>query len=671
MIYRPEIDGLRAVAVLSVVLAHAGITGLSGGYVGVDIFFVISGYLITSILAKDLETGRYSLLEFYERRLRRILPALLFLLAALAVKGFFLFPPWQYEALSSSMLATIAFVSNLYLMDTTGGYFGENAYFQPLMHTWSLGVEEQFYIVFPIGLAVVFRAGKRVATAGVAVLVAGSYLWTVLSMPEETLATFFLPQFRAWELGAGALLALISPSPPRSRLVADLFGTVGLVLIAGCVAVYDDDTVFPGLTALPVVIGSVLIIWSSQREGTVIHSLLALALLVRVGQISYSLYLWHWPPIVAAQTFANGEPSAFLMAGALVFAFAAAWASWRFVERPFRHRTGPQAFDRRQIFRMAAVGMASLAGVALVVGLDRGMKFRVPAEQYQSYRTAIQMSEAENRCRDQWFDDIAIMCGIGLDDGGAPSVLLWGDSHAAAFIPGVDAWLAANDLTGGVFVADRCPPLPGLINRHLSWAEDCIARNAAVLEVIRETPHLRTILIAGRWTLSYHGTRFGAEAEDSTIVAIETEDGVKEGPDAMEAAARALLDELKQLDRQAVVLGSVPEMGFHVPRRFLDDVFFGRVSRDTVPSAATLARTDGPDSMFERITRSSGGELVRFSRIFCDTECVLRVKGTPFYRDDDHVSAYGSEWAVFQGFEQLQLQAAGSGVREPDAALGH
>ncbi|WP_347311229.1 acyltransferase family protein [Defluviimonas sp. SAOS-178_SWC] len=652
MNYRPEIDGLRAVAVLSVILAHAGLPGFEGGYVGVDVFFVISGFLITSILVSDLETGRFSLIGFYERRARRILPALLFLLLCLALAGFFLFPPWQYLALSKSTIATVAFVSNLYLMRATGDYFGSDASYEPLMHTWSLGVEEQFYIFFPLILALAFRGGRRRAALTAAVLVAGSFAWSTSSMPTGQVAAFFMPHLRAWELGVGAILVLFAPTRvPLNRMAAGLAGMVGLGLILACVVGYTERTVFPGGAALPVVVGTALVIWATSRAGSIATAILTVWPLVWTGRISYSLYLWHWPPIVIARTVSNGQPTAIMLIAAVSFAFLAAWASWRFVEQPFRLRSGPRAFTRRGIFQLSAAGSALTLSAALVVGTDHGMKLRLPEASYREFRSASDMSDVERRCRAAWWDDIEAMCPIGTDERGAPSVLLWGDSHAAALIPGVDAWLRSQGLLGWVFVVDRCPPLPGLVNRHLSWAEDCITRNNAVLEVVRRTPSLKSVILAGRWSLSYHGTRFAREPGDGASVAIDVGGETKEGPDAMALAMRFLLSELVREGRQAIVIGAVPEVPFNVPRRFLDDAFFKRPFATTFPAEASLARTKGPDTMFEGLVHEVGGTFVPMSGIFCGSECRIGERGRLLYRDDDHVSEYGAEWAIRSGFE--------------------
>ncbi|MEL6748375.1 MAG: acyltransferase, partial [Pseudomonadota bacterium] len=366
MTYRRDIDGLRAIAVLAVVIYHAGWTTMSGGFLGVDVFFVISGYLITGILINDWEKGRYSLLTFYERRIRRIFPALFAMLAATILAAMFILLPPDLERLGASVLATTAFVSNIFFWSETG-YFATSADSKPLLHTWSLAVEEQFYIFFPLILIGALAFGKRRALAAAAVKEGGRpglptaiTVMLVLSVVSLIVAewtvhqaadtAFYWPHTRAWELLAGALIAMDAFKPLRTRQTREWVSGIGFAMvIISLFAISSADT-FPGLTAMPAVLGSALIIYAGHRQPehlpvqdrTLVQQFLGLSPMVGIGLISYSLYLWHWPILVFAAQM-SFEPLTLLDRTMLVIAsIVAAYLSWRFVEQPFRAKSKPR-----------------------------------------------------------------------------------------------------------------------------------------------------------------------------------------------------------------------------------------------------------------------------------------------------------------------------------------
>ncbi|WP_420587368.1 acyltransferase family protein [Ruegeria sp.] len=299
--YRPDIDGLRAVAVVPVVLHHAGFAGVPGGFVGVDIFFVISGFLITTILAREIRDGQFSILSFYERRARRILPALFVVLAACLAVGWFLLLPNQYGNLAVSVGATLLFASNIWFWMDAGDYFGHGIEFAPLLHTWSLAVEEQFYLFFPLLLWALSRASMRV---WIRVIVLISLVSLALSMYATTahpVANFYLTPTRIWELGIGALLAVGAFPALRRPAAVEAVALIGAVLIIGSILLISDHTPFPGITAIPPCLGAAFLIWAGMYGRSMIARFLTLRPVVWIGLISYSLNLWHWPVLVAAR----------------------------------------------------------------------------------------------------------------------------------------------------------------------------------------------------------------------------------------------------------------------------------------------------------------------------------------------------------------------------------
>ncbi|RYH06682.1 acyltransferase family protein [Tropicimonas sp. IMCC6043] len=377
MKYRAEIDGLRAVAVLPVILFHAGVAGFGGGFVGVDVFFVISGFLITGILLDDLDRGRYSLLTFYERRARRILPALGFVvLACLPAAWAILLPP-DLESFGKSVVAVATFWSNV-LFWRESDYFATAAELKPLLHTWSLAVEEQFYILFPLLLAVLFRHARRWIVAIFAAALLVSLAGADFGARVKPVATFYLLPTRGWELLLGALVALRMRRAPELLLASldNLLSGAGLLAILAAVVLFDSTTPFPGRHAfLPALGTAAILFWAGQ--GTLVGRLLATRPLVFIGLISYSAYLWH-QPFIAFFRYRLPEQEAFVPLVALL-SLPVAWASWKYVETPVRFGA---AWRRRElVFGSALALLISLTGAGLLLMRDGGLPGRFdPAE---------------------------------------------------------------------------------------------------------------------------------------------------------------------------------------------------------------------------------------------------------------------------------------------------
>ena len=358
--YRPDIDGLRALAVLSVVFFHFEFLGFSGGFVGVDIFFVISGYLITSIIVGDLEVGRFSFARFYERRIRRIVPAFIVMLAAATIASVALFPPKELAQFGISAAAAAGFCSNIFFAFQTNYFAGPDS-MMPLLHTWSLGVEEQFYILWPLLLFACSRMGARLAVSVLVVGLATASLaysgWGVNTKYASQL--FYLLQSRAWELMFGAILALGLVPRIGNRWLRDGLALLGIAMIALAVSYFSSTTPFPGLWATIPCLGAMLVIHTGQQRDTVVYRLLSLPPFVFIGLISYSLYLWHWPVFAFAENYL-GRPFSFGEAVLLmIVCIAIATASWRYVEQPFRYgeRKGsspPGVLFRRRPWRPCA-----------------------------------------------------------------------------------------------------------------------------------------------------------------------------------------------------------------------------------------------------------------------------------------------------------------------------
>ncbi len=585
MTYRKDVDGMRAVAVLAVVLYHAGLPGMPGGFTGVDVFFVISGYLITGILVKDHARGRFSLWTFYERRIRRIFPALFAVLIFTVLAGMALLLPPDLERLGASVLATTGFVSNIWFWSETG-YFASSAESQPLLHTWSLAVEEQFYIVFPLiligalslnarrigggagaagaagaaggepqpnmGLAVGFIAGLTLISFSIA-------QWTV--MQDRDLA-FYWPHTRAWELLAGALVAMNAFPVIQSARVREAVSALGLLLIIGSVTLLDSSVPFPGWSALPSVLGATLIIYAGHgqarrddgmsTEPTMVERFLSLPFMIWIGLISYSLYLWHWPIFVlAAETkfidlgIADGIV---LIAVSIVMAHL----SWAYIEQPFRKgQAGPKTpsthgkpaapstmamlglqaaasggatqryfSDSRAIFNGAAVTIF----VALVAGILMAGTGGLPGRFSPEVLTLAKASEDYNPRRDDCLElepfhlAAGEACRMGPGKAGGmdetknnpdflplghpdvprPRLLYWGDSHADALMPAFDM-LAEETATPALAATyPGCPPMLGVTILGGKINHRCAGYNAEMLRLV-DAYDIRRVVLVARW----------------------------------------------------------------------------------------------------------------------------------------------------------------------------
>ncbi len=466
--YRPDIDGLRAIAVLAVVFYHAGFGGISGGYAGVDIFFVISGYLIMATIAEDLRVGQFSIVAFYERRVRRIFPALFAMAFFCVVAATILFDPGHLIGFGKSLLATTVFASNVYFraIATGRGYFESGTDTQMLLHTWSLAVEEQFYIVFPAVLLLLRRLGDRRMKAGLIVLALLSFAIGAASVSTRQAYAFYIVVPRAWELLAGSLLALGVAPPAPSRGAREIAAALGVGLIAFAIVRLDRRTLFPGAAALLPVAGAWLVIFAGRTGPTWVGRALSLRPVVYVGLISYSLYLWHWPVVVIVEALSLDVPT---LGGAVLIvavSLGAAALSYRFIERPFRGRT--PLLERRQVFAAAASCMATAAACGLVFVAGHGLQQRYDARTNRIIAQNIERADDHpsfdclNWRRSVHRTEDIFSCPIGR---GERKIAFWGDSHVDQLRPLI-ARLDAEGLFGarGLFflVSGGCMPATGV-----------------------------------------------------------------------------------------------------------------------------------------------------------------------------------------------------------------
>lgn len=496
--YRPEVDGLRALAVLPVILFHAGFDAFKGGFVGVDVFFVISGYLITSIIVNDCRSGVFSLATFYERRARRILPALFVVTAACLPLAWAWMLPSETLAFSRNELAAITFVPNIYSWSTTS-YFGGQAERLPLLHTWSLGVEEQFYVVFPLLVWFVWRFGFRalvITTILLACISFGLSEWAWRA--GKFSANFFLAPTRAWELMLGALLALAWQSRPiyqRLGAIASNGGSlVGLGMLAYAVVWFDKTTPTPSVYALIPTVGTCLVI-ACAGPGTLAHGLLASPPMVGVGLISYSAYLWHQPIFAFARLQTAEDPSWQVYCALSALAIGLAYLTWRYVESPFRRAS---VISRAVLVRTALGCWVALFVAAFASEQTNGFSARIRPEDLSL--AALADSDAQGRYVNARFESLDRDFS---KRGRATKVLVIGDSYARDFVNAIfESGNLANAEVRTVSVAPECQIYVGPrdVAEHieLNFRSSCAqARESPVLR--RRAAEADVIILAASW----------------------------------------------------------------------------------------------------------------------------------------------------------------------------
>lgn len=647
MIYRPDIDGLRTLAVVPVVLFHANVVGFSGGYIGVDVFFVISGFLITSIIQAELGQGDFSIVRFYERRARRILPALFAVMAASVVAGWFLLTPAKYEQLGESMLAALLFVSNFWFWQNSGGYFAGPTDYLPLLHTWSLAVEEQFYIFFPILMMVLYRLGRRRLIPAVVIVVLASLLLAVWATPIMPSAAFYLLPTRIWELGFGALLALGLVPVNSRKSIRELAATIGLLGILVPVFVYDRSTDFPGLAALPPVLGTALIIWAGIEKATWVSRFLAIKPMVWVGLLSYSLYLRHWPimAFLRERLFTvHLEPIWQIVA--IAASFALAWLSWRYIERPFRDRKQFK-FSAAQIFRYVAAGSFTIFAATSALIYTEG----AGTQRFSDKEVNLLLSATRDDRSEECFGVRRSKepCVLGLDDPSInPKWLLWGDSHAKSLLPAFDELARKNGQRLIFVAAPSCPPLVGVRVRddNNDFLKHCATVQKRALDIIQSNELIETIFIAARWPAYLHDhdlVSSGLRVEE--IIQTDSAD-LKRDLNKNSVLIKLGLTELKKKTesrgRSLVIIGTVPELFWDLPAAIAAQALFNEPISETLTLSQVNTRQDMVNSILSEMASFPKTYLISFKESFCKPHCLALSEEAAYYRDSHHLTRDGA-----------------------------
>lgn len=612
MRYRADIDGLRAIAVLPVVLYHFDAPLVGGGYVGVDVFFVISGFLIGGLIWDEMKAGSFSIAGFYARRVRRIFPALFGVLALSTLYGAFALTPEQFKALCESALAAALFVPNVYF-HLTSSYFAPAAHDTPLLHLWSLGVEEQFYLFFPLALMAISRFGRQWILIGLSVAIVGSFALSVILTPNHASAAFYLPATRAWELGAGAVLAIGGPWSPKSRAGREVLALAGLAAIVTAALVFNRSTPFPGYAAALPSLGAVAIIAAHARApDTLTAKLLCSPPFVWFGLISYSLYLWHVP----IYAFADGANQSPVMRAALfAAAIGAAWVSWRFIERPFRRRG---AHTPALLGGLGAIA----AGVAVcgTVVLKEGFPERLP----ESARAVI----AEATAPDPRQVSCAVqgslrVCRLG-DAGREPDFVAFGDSHAFMLFPAFIEAAETAHQSGILVTAWGCTPLIGgeALTTGVDGPAACEQFTERWRGELRAAASAKTVFVVARWSNYYNFL-----------------DSVDGGPFQTQLATTLL--ELK--NRNVYVLEPTPDQG-KSPRETLA---IALLRAAPPPDGVSVDEYVAQAAPIIEAFRDAGGDRIKLlsprSELCFAGRCPVLRDGVLLYWDQTHLSRRGAQ----------------------------
>lgn len=648
-LYRPDIDGLRAVAILPVVLYHAFESAMPGGFIGVDVFFVISGYLITRLIATEIAEDRFSIARFYVRRARRILPALFVVLATTVAIGLAVLLPSELATLGTTLAGTAGFVSNLLFWEDIG-YFDQGAFHKPLLHTWSLAVEEQFYLFWPIVLILAARIGIGLRRLVLGIMGTSFALSCWLLLRHEPTAFFWLPP-RAWELTLGGALALgfvpaFRTDRSRSHAAIAGLGAIGLGLV-----LLSEESRFPGWSALLPCLGTALLLHAGD-SGThlVARHLLNRKPMVSIGQLSYSLYLWHWPLLSLASIMSRGAMTATTTIAVVVLSGILAALTWRFVEKPFRvHSEGGTRTPNGWVLVQYATVSVMLLAAGVTLSVSNGLARWAEPEVVRIERARWDLGGIRGCLR--WQGGSGPLPGgpcIGGDTTSMRRLVVWGDSHAAAIMPGILEYASERGLAVHQLTMANCPPLlDAAVSDGTSSSPACPAFNQQVIDYISSDSAVSTVLLAARWALYTETQRVGLES-GTPVYLVERASDVLSSDRSKEVFGRSLARTIQRIadaGRSIVVFGSIPALGINIPECAARN---HRQGAPGVPCALSSSQAKDQLQHTTEVIRQIADRhpnVCTFwpQRVLCDGAGCAGVDGDVIrYADDDHLTVAGA-----------------------------
>lgn len=656
MRYRKEIDGLRAIAVLPVILFHAGFSGFSGGYIGVDVFFVISGYLITGIILEEQQKGCFSIINFYERRARRILPALSIVILFTTLMAYLLMPAYLLKSYSQSLVSVATFASNVFFY-LTNGYFATASDEKPLLHTWSLAVEEQYYLFYPLFIVLFWSLGRHLLLGGIVLLAALSLaLAHYLAVIAAVDANFYLIFSRAWELFFGSAIAFF----PLHKLsikpeLRQFLSLLGLGLIIYSIVALNHQTPFPSLyTLLPVCGACLIVIFSDEK--TYVGQILTHRLLVGVGLMSYSLYLWHQPLFAFLRLKSVGEPASLWFILAILATFLLAFLSWKYVESPLRNK---KKYSKNFIFAYSAVTLCSMIIVGLVGHFNHGFKQRFTSSVY----TSTMLPSPKRSCHTQGEHYLAPQDACRYF-GSHNSWATLGDSHVVE-----PAFALAKKLEvynqGLIHLSFKgCPPAllfevkkTGCMN----WLNES-------LKYLEQNKDVNNILLGFRHSYYLFGSQLDAYPKTPNIdfrekmVNLSAQSNPKHAREIYWRSYQAIISRLLKAGKDIYMLYPIPELPLDIHKAVKPFSVLGSQTQLDLKQSTSLAyyhkRHQFIINKLDSLPYGDNLHAIKPLEILCDKKYCPAVRdGKALYYDDNHLSVVGAELVARQIMTQLRTLA--------------
>ncbi|MCB4360182.1 acyltransferase family protein [Quatrionicoccus australiensis] len=670
IVYRPDIDGLRALAVLSVVLFHASDRLLPGGFVGVDVFFVISGYLISRIILQGLSDRSFSFADFYKKRALRIFPALIVVLLATALLGNFLLFPLEYKNLGKHIAGGAAFVANIVYW-TESGYFDKLGEAKPLLHLWSLGIEEQFYLIWPLLLAFFWQFRKSLiwTLLGLAIV---SFAANLFWVGSDAASVFYFPGTRFWELILGAILAalqvarilnvgnddLVSPNQiteQRSRVLRDGFSFAGMAMILGACVGLNRSISYPGGWALLPVLGAVFLIGAGP-QAWINRYFLARPFMVFLGLISYPLYLWHWPLLSYARIVESGKPPGFFRALLVFAAVFLAYATYRWIERPLR-------FGKLR-YRVAILwgGMCSIGCFGTFVYFSDA-QFGIRATPMLLAQETIESPRNDPQCKGK-YPVLGAYCLESAGDGAVTTAIV-GDSHANHFMPGLESILRPRNERVVHLGEPGCPVLLGGLRERSGERVSCAAVSESILTFLAQNREIRRIIISFRGPLNTSEKGYGNVEKLLAVRFTDTSNPTLPSAAAIESTLTRTVALLLSRNKEVWLFEDVPELGFHIEECQVRPFSITHKKREpcALPFAEVSQRQRQYHRIVTRVQEKFPNLLVFDPKLnLCDaTSCFGMKNHAPLYVDGDHLSRQGSLVAL-EGWSPVLDESRGSGT---------
>lgn len=633
--YRSDIDGLRAIAVMLVVLYHFGFSGITGGFVGVDVFFVISGFLITQILSKQISEGKFSFKEFYVRRIKRLMPAMLAMVSVAFVVFSFILAPNDYQMFSKSIIWVSMYLANIFYWKEYGGYFAGDTQEAPILHTWSLAVEEQFYLIWPLFLVFSYKfLGKNktlwLSILGTIALVGFSEIATKMTIG----AAYYLLPTRAYELMIGAGLALAwSRIPDGKANINHILSILGVTLIVYSGLTLTKFDSFPGINALYATLGTALLIYSGKGEQQgIVNKLISNKLFVFIGLISYSLYLWHWPMIVYFN-YTNTELNFVGKIALVILAIGVAYLSYRFIETPFRHT---KKSDKNIVIKAYLLPSVVLIGLSSLVVVNKGFPERFSFEVRMADKA---LNSHSNVIREQCHSSLSGAetkpvddCQLGDLFSGKKGMLI-GDSHANHYSGLVDVLAANEGLIVQDYTLDRCPPIIDLYwGKSAYKANKCKARNDISKAYIKEQK-FDFVILGASWP-----------NERSKMVYDNEKGEFLSGAEAVMELSTKIDETIKyyhDLGLKVVVLTDTPFIIDSKPTCPMKKAMFDKSMSCMIEDKRNLFLDNLLNSISSKYPNMN---IIHPRDMICSNgKCQLDIGGVPLYRDQDHLNHVGSE----------------------------